>query len=58
MPKEITSKLTGKVQIISDETWRGIQTQGWAKKYRVRDIPEKKIPKPEEIIKPKKESNG
>jgi len=57
--KEIVSVKTGKIQIISDETWRDIVSRGWVKKYKMRTIPEKKLIAPPEIkIKKKNEQNN
>jgi hypothetical protein len=50
--KEITSKKTGKVQIISEETWKNIVSRGWAKKFIAVDIPPRVLKAPM-IIKPK-----
>jgi hypothetical protein len=36
--KEITSKKTGRIQIVSEETWGKIIYLGWEKKYKVRDL--------------------
>lgn len=46
--KQITSKKTGKVQIITDEVWENILERGWEKKFEVENIPErtlKEVPK-------------
>lgn len=51
MPKQITSKKTKKEQIVSDETWAGIVAMGRGPLFCVFDIPEKKLPKPEELSK-------
>lgn len=47
MMHEITSKKTGKIQIVSDEVWDNIVARGWSKKYdhniikehKLRDVP-------------------
>ncbi|MBE3086404.1 MAG: hypothetical protein IMZ64_09340 [Bacteroidetes bacterium] len=41
--KEITSKLTKKVQIISDEVWEKVIALGLKNKYTVKDIIEEKL---------------
>lgn len=51
--KEITSKKTGKIQIISEDTWDEIVEKGWEKKFKVIDIPArtlKDVPKIERPI--------
>lgn len=54
--KEITSKKTKKVQIVSDQVWAEIQARGWGNKYTVRGIVEKKLAPPaEKEVKPKEE---
>jgi len=49
MSKEITSKLTGKVQYVTDDEWKDIVARGWAKKFTMRAIPERKLPKIETL---------
>ena len=59
--KEITSKRTGKIQIIPDETWENIIARGWTKKFIKKDIQERKFREPIIIppeIKTKKTKNG
>ncbi len=55
--KEITSKKTKHVQVISDETWMQVIEKGWENRYTVVDIPGKIIRTPnletEEIMQPK-----
>jgi len=41
--KEITSKKTKKIQIITDETWDRIVAKGWKKRFIMIDMPEKKL---------------
>ena len=41
--KELTSKKTGKAQIVSDEVWENIVKRGWTAKYTVKDIQPKKL---------------
>jgi len=41
--KEITSKKTGHMQIISEKVWEWICNRRMQNKYKVRDIPEKKL---------------
>jgi hypothetical protein len=60
--KEITSKRTNKVQIISDDVWNDIVGRGWAGKYNMVPILERKL---KEVILPpeiktttKKKTNG
>jgi CRISPR/Cas system CSM-associated protein Csm4 (group 5 of RAMP superfamily) len=49
--KEITSKKTKKVQIISEETYKQLIEHGFKDRYVIRDIPERKLSnKPVEII--------
>jgi len=57
--KEITSVKTGKIQIINNDVWADIVARGWARKYKVKDIVQKKltiITPPE--IKTKKKKDG
>lgn len=49
--KELTSKKTGNVMIIGDETYSQLVESGMIVRYRVKDIAPLKI-KPPEIIKP------
>jgi len=49
---EITSKLTGKVQIITEEVWSDMKRKGRAAKYRVRMMPKINLKKP--VIIPEK----
>ena len=49
---EITSKLTGKVQIVTEEVWYDMKRKGRAAKYRVRTMPKINLKKP--IIIPEK----
>lgn len=62
--KAITSKKTGKQQIVSEKVWDDIVGRGWDKRFKVVDIQPKIIKgvpiiKPEELSKPKiKKSNG
>jgi len=49
---EITSKLTGKVQIITEEVWYDMKHKGRAAKYRVRTMPKINLKKP--VIIPEK----
>ena len=49
--KEIVSKKTGKIQIISDETWEQIIEKGIEKRFIVTDIVERKLKEPP-VIKP------
>jgi len=49
---EITSKLTGKVQIITEEIWSDMKRKGRAAKYRVRMMPKINLKKP--VIIPEK----
>lgn len=44
--KEITSKRTGKKQVISDETWNDVVKRGWAGRFEVRVLEEKKLKPP------------
>lgn len=55
--KEITSKRTGKVQIVTNETWNNIVSRGWAGRFTMLEITKiiKNIP-PE--IKKVKKKNG
>lgn len=50
--KEITSKLTGKVQIISDDTWDELKRNGRASRYKMRNMPKIDLKKP--VIIPEK----
>jgi len=43
MMHEITSKQTGKVQVVSQETWDSIVSRGWEKKYIHNVIQERKL---------------
>jgi len=43
MMHEITSKKTGKIQIVSDEVWADVVALGWAKKYNHVELPERKL---------------
>ncbi|HBE42022.1 MAG TPA: hypothetical protein DDW27_12610 [Bacteroidales bacterium] len=43
MMHEITSKQTGKVQVVSQETWDNIVARGWDKKYIHNVIQERKL---------------
>jgi hypothetical protein len=64
--KEIISKKTGKIQIVSNEVWDNIVGRGWAKRFKVSDLPVramKEVPvinKPVEVLTKtkKKISNG
>lgn len=58
MSKEITSKRTGKIQFVTEEEWENIVSRGWDKRFKVRDLPVKKLPKvemlpPKEVVKDK-----
>ena len=60
--KEIISKKTKKVQIITDKDWDWIVAEGIKKRFTVRELPEKKLKevpiiKPDEI-KTKKSKDG
>lgn len=41
--KEITSKKNGQTQIIDDETWDNIVKRGWAVKFDMKPIIERKL---------------
>ena len=61
--KEITSKKTGKIQIIPDYVWDEIVKRGWMRRYKMVTLVEKKlnvptITKPIEIKTKTKKSNG
>jgi hypothetical protein len=61
--KEIVSKKTGKIQIISDETWNQIIEKGLEKRFSVTEIKERKLKevpviKPPEIKTKTKKVNG
>lgn len=56
--KEITSKRSGKIQVITDETWESIVKQGIDKRFNVKDVYEKKLKTPPEIVEPKHKKNG
>jgi hypothetical protein len=61
--KEIVSKKTGKIQIISDETWNQIIEKGLEKRFNVTEIKERKLKevpviKPPEIKTKTKKVNG
>jgi hypothetical protein len=48
--KEITSKAfrnqgLSKIQIVTDAEWENIVARGWERKYKVKDVPEKKLSK-------------
>ena len=36
--KEITSKRTGKVQIVTNDTWNNIVSRGWANRFTMQEI--------------------
>jgi len=36
--KEITSKRTGKVQIVTNDTWNNIVMRGWANRFTMLEI--------------------
>jgi hypothetical protein len=36
--KEITSKKTGKVKLITDESWDNLVTIGWSSRFRMREV--------------------
>lgn len=40
---ELTSKKTGKIQIVSDEVWADVVARGWEKKYVHVQLPERKL---------------
>jgi hypothetical protein len=50
--KEITSKKTGKKEIVSDYIWDNIVSRGWAKKFKTSDVPERKLIEVPLIIEP------
>lgn len=56
--KQIISKRTGKIQIVSEATYDNIVARGWHKRYEVTDLPEvrlKNIPEvPPELKRKKK----
>ena len=43
MMHEITSKKTGKIQIVSDEVWENVVARGWEKKYNHAVLKEHKL---------------
>jgi len=43
--KQITSKLNKKVQFVNDEEWAEIKKRGWANRFTVVVIPERKLSK-------------
>lgn len=56
--RELISKRTGKVQIVNDETWTDIVARGWAKRFKVTELPIrelKDVPLVEKITKKKKD---
>jgi len=40
---EITSKQTGKIQIVTDEVWSDIIARGWAKRFTAVKMAERKL---------------
>lgn len=54
MAKEITSKKTKNTQIVSDDVWDRLVASGASKKYTMVTIPERKLPRIEPLITPKK----
>jgi len=54
--KEITSKKTKLVQVVSDKTWEWITRQGWSHRFTVRQLPERPLKDtPPKLVKPKAE---
>jgi len=49
--KEIVSKKTGKIQVISDKTWEQIIEKGLERRFNVTEIKERKL-KEVPLIKP------
>lgn len=41
--KEITSKLTGLIQVVTDDTWEWIVKTGRKIKYKVHDLPSRPL---------------
>lgn len=64
MAKEIISKRSKKVQVVSDEVWDNLVGRGWDKLYDMTPVVERKlrevpiINKPVEITKKKTSKNG
>ena len=50
--KEITSKKTGHVEIVTEEVYADIVARGWAKKYTVDEVVERKLKEVPKIIPP------
>lgn len=40
---EITSKQTGKIQIVTEDIWNNIIARGWAKRFTAVKLPERKL---------------
>lgn len=47
--KQLTSKRTGKIQIVNEETYDNIVARGWKSRYEVTDLPEVRLQKVPEI---------
>jgi hypothetical protein len=50
--KEITSKKTGHTEIVTEEVYADIVARGWAKKYEVTELAERKLKEVPKIIPP------
>ena len=48
--KELTSKLTGRVEIVTEEVYANIVARGWAKRYTVTELVERKLKEVPKII--------
>lgn len=58
---EITSKQTGKIQIVQDEVWFDIVAREWSKRFTAVKLPERKLKEVPIIppeIKTKTKKNG
>ena len=48
--KELTSKLTGHSEIVTEEVYANIVARGWAKRYIVTEVIERKLKEVPKII--------